>query len=224
MLVQRVVQWFSDRAELDTVNWLRHMKKAFASTLRPLTEETSDLLVEASHAAFFEQRAVNAVVRLEPHGADRFDVLPQSGNLIGAAEGQVFFSRSYLAGLEKWLVSSGCLFPPLELLHPGGQRCLGDLVCFADDTFMKRVVCARAPGDLLLQMYEDDKLFEEALADGGWLQNRDKLDVVPCLKGSMRNKVLDAVAKEDGCKWKFVPHARHLGGLFFLELVQSQGA
>jgi len=214
MLVQRAVQWFADRAELDTVNWLRDMKNAFACTSRPLTRETSDLLVEASHSSFFEQRTVNAVVRLEPHGADRFDVLPQSGNLIGTAEGPVFFSRSYLAGLEKWLESADSLFPPLQLRHPGGKTCRGDLVCFADDTFMKRVVCSRAPGELLLQMYEDDKLFDEALAVGGWKQNRDKLDVVPCLEGSLRNIVLAAVAKEDGVSGSLSPMLGTLEAFF----------
>ena len=215
MLTQRAIQWKSDFAGLSTLNDLRDMKNAFACTVPHVRSETVRELIEPTHVNIFMNRVQNSAVELVAHDDKVVCVVPQTGNVIGSAEGPIFFSCSFQESLTAWVNDIDEIVAPILVRHPAGTMCRGDIVCFADDTFAKRVVSQFRDIDEIGEfMARDDSIFNEHMSRGGWIQNKAKRDIVPCLRPRVRNKQLVPIAKQHGCHGAIVPRARHLGGQF----------
>ena len=86
---------------------------------------------------------------------------------------------------------------------------------FADDTFVKRIESDGAARTAFSMLEADNQLFDKCMDKGGWVQNVQKRDIVPALRGKQANKALARLlAAEGGAKGAAVASARHLGGLY----------
>ena len=101
--MQRSVETRLADLKISTISFLRDMKNAFQctapterdKTLEELTGE--DLQHEltgrslSGHRSLFKQRYLNNIVELRGHDGTAH-VMPRCGNIIGSAEGPIFFS------------------------------------------------------------------------------------------------------------------------------------
>ena len=134
-MVQRVMELRLGCHKLSTVNSLKDMKNAFACTLPAERDRTlnqfipEDVALDSwfpdmviGHKYFFRQRIVNCTVELA--GEDGLaHAMPKRGNIIGFAEGPLFFSKSFNRFVSSWWASCENISPSLRVVLPiGGQR------------------------------------------------------------------------------------------------------
>ena len=112
---------------IDTVRHFRDLTNAFACTNSSARYHTMNKIFSPAEAfegfdgyrALFEQRIISPVVRI-PCWDGEVDVVPQSGYLVGSAEGAILFQDSFCEVMDEWSESICSITdtPAITLLHP----------------------------------------------------------------------------------------------------------
>jgi hypothetical protein len=233
MMILRITAQRLIKSQMPFLVSFRDQTNAFASTLDPVRDEVMhELIAEGGehakgHRPFFHQRIHNSVVLLPCEDTEEKQTyIPQQGNVIGGPEGPKFFSRAFNRTIEAWWDRTRCLGPQLHFKHPITKELQeAGLVVFADDIAAVRAIpdgLATTAAELLIN---DTITLDRGLGEGGWKQNVTKMETVPNLRKLGQNSLL---AKKVSDRWleiapgsasadtvcgRFLPCARHLGGL-----------